>query len=586
MSNEKKVRMDRFACTIMIVGKEASTDGSVIISHTDDGLTDGRVIYVPARKWDLSLPDENKRPVYYDNASLGSNLTYNSTDIRRYIGNYRGPGYQTQSEGYAESRPIGYIDQVAETYAYFDSSYGIMNEHNLMISECTCGAKVHPEPDKKRLFYSAELSRVALERCQTAPEALKLIAELIRDYGFYGTGETLLIGDHNEAWVMEMCGYDADGSNGIWVAQRVPDNHYFIAANEFRIRDIYMSDEEKNMTAAQRKKAETQGLPYYVSNDKENTVLYSKNLFSICKEKGWIDPTATQLDWLPTVSYGEYSHPYYSLRRVWRGFSKAAPLSHLSPKVEDGYTRNYPFSLQPDKKLSVADIAAIYRDEYEGTEFDLTVGPAAGPFANPVRYYVNPDHGNTWNLNTYTPQGAWERPISVYNCGFLWINQAKKVKDEVIGISWIGLDRPLANCLMPFYTKMPELPKSMQIMNLLEFEFKGPSAFWAFNFVANYVNLNYAYMMKDLAHVQNEWESKAFKRINEVLATGNTKGLVNFCTRHVKDVLAAWWDLATRLIVQYNDGALTTGPNSVMEKIDYPRKWLREVGYYDGPTKY
>ena len=66
---------------------------------------------------------------------------------------------------------------------------------------------------------------------------------LIKDYGYYGTGETLLVGDKNEAWVMEMCGYDMDGTDGIWVAQRVPDDGYFVAANEFRIREVCRNKE-------------------------------------------------------------------------------------------------------------------------------------------------------------------------------------------------------------------------------------------------------------------------------------------------------------------------------------------------------
>lgn len=29
-----------------------------------------------------------------------------------------------------------------------------------------------------------------------------------------------------------------EGTGGLWVAQRVPDGHFFVAANEFRIREI------------------------------------------------------------------------------------------------------------------------------------------------------------------------------------------------------------------------------------------------------------------------------------------------------------------------------------------------------------
>jgi len=571
MKNNYEVNMSRFACTTMVVGKNASTDGSVIIAHSDDDVADERLILVPAKTWDLSNPNQKNRPVYYDNASLGPNTEYNSTDIRRYIGSSRGPGYQTQEEGYAESQPIGFIPQVQNTYAYFDSNYGVINEHNLMIGECTCGAKNQPESDNhRRLFYSAELSRIALERCKTAREAIILMSNLIDKYGYYGTGETLLIGDADEGWVMEMAAYEMEGSSGVWVAQRVKDDHYFVAANEFRIRDI--------------KKGDTKDA-YGISSFDDNEVWYSTNLFVVAEKKGW-DIENDTIDWLPCVSWGEYSHPYYSLRRVWRAFSKVAPLTYLPTKLYDGYSRDYPFSLKLEKKLSVLDIANIYRDHYEGSEFDLTIGEAAAPWGNPVRYENNPDQGDSFNLNTYHPKGAWERPLSIYRCGMMWINQAKKHNNETIGFSWIGLDRPVANCLMPLYSKMEELPDKIQTMNILDFQFNGNSAWWAFNFVANHANLNYKYMMLDVKQLQQELENIAHTKVAIYLQNRDIKEASKFCTDNVANVISSWWQLASRLVVKYNNGCITTDPNNIMAKIDYPKDWLKKVGFYDGPIEY
>jgi dipeptidase len=571
MNTNNELDISRFACTTMIVGKKATVDGSVIVAHSDDDVADERAILVPARTWNLSDPKQKNRPVYYDNASLGPNLNYNSTDIRRYIGDFRGPGYQTQAEGYADSLPIGYIPQVENTFAYFDSNYGIMNERNLMIGECTCGAKNQPGPDpEKRLFYASELSRVALERCSTAREAIILISTLIAKYGLYGTGETLLIGDADEGWVLEMAPYEMDGKDGVWVAQRVKDDQYFVAANEFRIRDI-----KKGTTTEY----------YGISTFDDNEVWYSLNLFDVAKANNW--PISNDvIDWLSCISWGEYSHPYYSLRRVWRAFSKAAPSSKLPSKLEGGYTRKYPFSLPPDKKLSVLDVAYIFRDNYEGTEFDQTKGDASAPWGDPVRYENNPDKGDTFNLNTYHPLGAWERPLSIYRCGMMWINQVKRGKNDSIGISWIGLDRPASNCLMPFYSKMKTLPSSVQTMNLLKFEFNGASAWWAFNFVANQQNVNYVYVTQDVKQLQNELENYAYKIISTYLQNEKAEGISEFCTSNALKVISAWWQLASNLIVKYNDGCITTGPNSIMAKIDYPKEWLEKVGYYKGPIVY
>lgn len=557
-TNLNDVRKPAFACTTMIAGKNATSDGSVIVAHSDDDVADERVIYVPARDWDLNKKEESIRPVYYDDCSLGhemyfdkkSKTTYNATELRRYIGASRGPGYITKD--YRESIPIGSIPQVPHTYAYFDSNYGIMNEHQLMIGECTCGAKVHPLPEPgKRIFYSGELSRVALERCTRALEAVKYMGNLIEKYGYYGTGETLLVGDPEEAWVMEMCGYDMNGTGGLWVAQRVPDHGFFVAANEFRIREINSAN-----------------------------IIHSANLEKVCEELGWWDPEKGPLDWLPTVSYGEYSNPYYSLRRVWRALTKAKPSANLSPWVENGYTNDYPFSVVPDNKLSVGAIADIYRDHYEGTEFDMTSGQAAGPWGDPTRYENNPDQGDAFKLQVHCPKGAWERPISIYRCGMFWINQARqKLPDAIGGISWIGLDRPAANCLMPFFVGVKSLPVSMQTMKLTSFDRK--SAWWAFNFVANYANLKYSYMIQDITALQQKLEDEAYHEVRNV----SEKDITAFCEKHTEKVLKAWWELSEALIVKYNNGCITD-EHHIMKKIDYPEWWLQKVGYYNGPTSY
>lgn len=83
------------------------------------------------------------------------------------------------------------------------------------------------------------------------------------------------------------------------------------------------------------------------------------------------------------ISISEFHHPYYSLRRIWRAQSLVAPSLNLSPWAEGALTRAYPFAVTPDKKLSVSDLFTIHRDNYEGTEFDLTKGLAAGPFSDP-----------------------------------------------------------------------------------------------------------------------------------------------------------------------------------------------------------
>ncbi len=551
-----------FACTTLIVTTGATIDGSMIVAHSDDNdLIDQRIIYVPA----MDHKEEEQRPVYCSAAAVGEFQQYYSFFYPRINATDRGPGYNTP--GYPQSIPLGYIPQINHTYAYFDGSYGIMNEHQLMFGECTDRAKVQLDPEPgKRIFYSSELSRVALERCKTAREAVELMGKLIEEYGYYGTGETLPVADPQEAWVMEMAP-SPEGTGGLWVAKKVPDGEIFVAANEFRIRDIDPNDPD---------------------------ILFSSHLHEIAEKNGWWNPSEGLLDWLKTVSRGEYNHPYYSLRRVWRLLSMVAPSREFSPWVEDGYTRDYPFSIQPDQKLSVRDVMMLYRDHYEGTEFDLTKGIAAGPFGNPNRCYGPYDgQGDVGNPDRKL-DGAWERPISVFYCGFTTICQGRAdLPDPIGGIVWVGLDKPSETLFIPFFVGSQFLPESFTQANTAQFS--RDSAWWAFNFVANWAELNYQAIHADIALLQDKYELKMLELLPIVQKTAleinqsdeplTREYLTNFSTQNAEFLVKEWWNFAEQLIVRYDDGMFNI-PGKMAQLHGYPQEWLDLTNWSQGPITY
>ncbi len=552
-----------FACTTTVTGKNASADGSVLISHSEDGLGDPRLAFVPA----MDHEPGSMRQIYYSSCALGFKPEWGSSQAFRLNAKGLAPIYDMSGTDVPLSVPLGAIPQVAHTYAYFEGNYGIINEHQLSFGECTDKAKVHPLPEPgKRIFYSAALSSVALERCKTAREAIQLMGELIEKYGYYGTGETLLVGDPKEGWVFEMCGYDMDGTDGVWVAQRVPDDSFFVAANQFRIRDIRKDDPD---------------------------MLYSKNIFDVAKSKGWWKPEDGPLDFTKVYGDGEFHHPYYSLRRVWRAQSLVAPSLKLSPWVKDAYTREYPFAIKPDNKLDVSDIMRVHRDNYEGTEFDLTKGLAAGPFGDPNRF-----EGQAESVVEKVPttlKGAFERPLNIYRCVYAYVNQSRSwLPDPIGGLCWFGPDRPATAVLMPFYAGVSKLPEQIQKGNILELD--RDSVWTAFNYVANYAMLKYNFMIKDIDALRESFEAKGFgcqqdleNKAAGLWKNGDQDGAVKMLTEYVaantKTVLNAWWKLSDSLYIKYNDGYINSQA-SIGVEVFYPSWWLEKVGYEDGPISY
>lgn len=552
-------------CTTMIATPGATADGSMLVAHSDDDeLGDQRLIYVPSKV------QKGERTIYSD-----------FLEYPRIVTDDRGPGYDTGGE---KTKPLAHIPyeeiwkllgrKQERSFAYFDGNYGIMNEKNLMMGECTNGANFEPDamPEAKngkpqRIFYSSELSRIALENCATAREAVKLMGALIDEYGFFSTGETLLVGDENEAWVFEMCALPDKRHHSAWVAKRVPDGEYFVAANTFRIRDV-------------------------IKNDPDN-FLYSEHLIPGLKKVGWWDEKKQgTIDWLRAVSPGEYNHPYYSLRRIWRAMDRVNPDLGLSPWVKDTYTRYYPFSIKPKTKLTTLDVFSLYRDHYEGTEFDLTKGVAAGPYGDPHRF-VGPYDGNQNNVDKNKKfYGAWERAISVFYQGYTFVCQTRPDAPEMTkGVLWFGPDVSYTTCFTPFFSKMANLPNSYQSVDPKKY---APySAWWQFNLLGNWSRLNYQRMTQvDIIPVQKKLENEAYAgmlAMDEAVAgkseTQARKLITEFSTRVADNTVNRWRELTYKLIGKYSDGYINVPGKSAIP-IGYPAQWLNRTDYENGPTSY
>ena len=545
----------------MIITKGATADGSMVVTHSDDDeLADQRVIRVPA----ADHAPGSRRPVMAE-----------SYPYPRMVTTGRGRGYDTP--GWPQTEPVGDIPQALHTSAYFDGNYGIVNEHNLMMGECTNGARYEPRPvtvqeaaetgRHVRLFYSSELSRVALERCQTARGAIHLMGDLIDEYGYYSTGETLLVADEDEAWVFEMCALPSETHHSAWVAQQVPDGEAFVAANEFRIREVPSRRYEQ---------------------------IHSETLCETLQAVDWWNPAHGRLDWLRAVSPGEYGHPYYSLRRVWRILDRINPDLGLSPWVQDGYTAAYPFSIVPHHKLGLEEVFGLYRDHYEGTQFDLTKGAAAGPYGDPNRFAGRYD-GNQNDVTTgLTAYGAWERPISVFYQGYTYVLSARPhVAEPARGLMWFAPDISYTSVFTPFYTRCAELPWSYQSGDPRCLD--RTSAWWAFDFVANWARLNFQRMTQaDILplQAQNEAEARAAVAAVDAQVRDDPERAVAIMTEfgmeRAADLLDAWWSLADRLVAKYSDGYINPPPlvRAAPSPVGYPATWLAATDYVNGPVSY
>jgi dipeptidase len=538
-----------FACTTFLITKKATKDGSLLVGHTDDNdLGDERMVYIPAK----DHPANAKRPIYVQ-----------KTKYPRLVA----PRAEAYNVGDVQDKPVGYIDEAAHTYAYFEGNYGIMNEHMLSLGECTNSTNFYFDFDKdKRILNITTLSQIALERCKKAKDAVLLMGSLAEKYGYFDFGETLLVADTEEGWIFEIT-CTPDGTSALWVAKKVPDGEVFVAANQFRIREIDQNDKD---------------------------ILYSSNLFSIAEKQKWWDPNGKKtLDWVECVCPGEFDHPYYSLRRVWSVFNRVNKSLNLNPYVEGPFTKAYPFSIKPEKLLSLQDAMALFRDHYEGTKFDQRNGLAAGPYGLVNRYLGEYDVTDFPNKRKEPLDGAWERPISVYYVGYYYINQIRDWLPHAIGgVTWIGYDTPSNTCYMPFYVGVNNLPSCVQNGSAQVYDEK--FVFWPFNITSNWISLWYQKAIDDVVAKQKEIEQAEFllqKQVDEkalALYQKNPedakKFLTKVCEDNVLEIMQKWWSFNHYLMEKYNSGFINKPKAS--QKMGYNKTWRDQVGYKNGPTSY
>jgi len=444
----------------------------------------------------------------------------------------------------------GKIAQVPHTYAVV----GLMNEYQLAIGETTFGGRRELRNPEGFLHYFT-LMKLALQRAKTAREAIKVMASLVEEYGYASSGESFSIADTKEAWIMEMIGPGPGGKGANWVALRIPDGYISAHANMSRIGEFPL-------------------------NDPENC-LYSKDVISFAEKKGYYDKKSRK----PFSFRYAYNPPEPdSLRtcaaRVWSMFRRSAPSMNLSPDFQRGVegTKPYPLWIKPDKKISLHDVMNIMRDHYEGTPFDMTKGVDAGPFGCPVRC-----RGLTWEVDGV--KYSWERPISTQQTAFSFISQSRDwLPNAIGGVYWYGWDDTYTTCYVPLYCCIQDIPEMFTRGDIQEFSWD--SAWWVFNFVSNYANLKYSYMVKDIQKVQAALEGQfislqpviektaidLYKKDPELLV----RYLTNYSVTNGEMVVKRWIELGEFLLTKYNDGYVKNERGRA-RGVGYPSEWLREV---------
>lgn len=406
---------DMDACTSIMVGKKASTDGSVMTSHLCDSWYRTWMQVVPAKDY----PRDTVMSVYEGRMHTEK------------------PNDQT---GLKEK---GKVPQAKHTYRYLDTAYPCLNEHQLAIGETTYGGRDTME-NKAGMFMIEELERIVMQRCTTAREAIKLMGELVKEYGYGDSGECLTIADPKEVWIFEIQGEGPDQVGAVWAAQRIPDDEVGVSANVSRIGRLDLKNKDMFMASA--------------------------NVKEVARKMGLWDGKEEFSFWKAYSGGNYFDEPKnYSVRELYI-MQQLAPNAGFNDQMEE-----LPVSFKPEHQVSVEEVSHLLGSYYEGTEqslscrLDSVAAKAAAEhkqmknamIANP---WMRPDEialhaaalGDTTMVNIRTVAVSW--------CAYSTVIQLRSwLPDAIGGVAWVGLDNPGMSPRFPIFAGTTELPMMLGI---------------------------------------------------------------------------------------------------------------------------
>lgn len=438
------------ACTTILVGKKASLDGSTMIARNDDTFRPitpqkfiihpeakgekGRKIKSWLNKFEMDLPEDAQRVPAVPNVD------------------YKHRGYYDESG----------INQDNVAMSCTESTYG--NERALAY-----------DPLLKDGLDEDCMQSVVLPYIHSAKDGVQFLGKLIAKYGS-PAGNSVLFGDKDEIWYMEIV------TGHHWVAQRIPDDAYAVAANRVSIEQVDFTDSDNFMWS--------DGIREFVADHHLNV-----------DHEGWNFRHI----------FGTYSQQdrYYNTNRVWYG------QKYFNPEIEQEPTDgDLPFIRRAAKKITREDIEFVLGSHYQNTPFD--------PFGK----------GTEEEKHRFRPIGL----NRTQNAHILQIRN--DVAADKAAIMWLCIGGPTFTPFVPFFANMSDTDPSY---NNTSMDYNMNDAWWYYKSLAALVESHYPQFVQLDTDYLNELNQYFRRRVHEIIdGAGDKSGaaLTEYLTKANQETVA------------------------------------------------
>lgn len=434
------------ACTTILVGKKASYNGSTIVARNDDSPSGS----FHAKR--MVVVDPSKQPRHYEAKGSALVLELPDNPLR-----------------YTMMPNVDPTEGVWPAAGFNVANVGMSATETITSNPLVLGA----DPYVPNGLGEEELVLLVLPYIHSAKEGVIRLGKLLEQYGTYEPNG-IAFSDKDDIWWLETIG----GHH--WIARRVCDEEFVMMPNQFGIDEFDFDD------------AYIDQKEYMCSPDlKEFIKKYS------------LDLTVRENEFNPRLAFGSHtdSDHVYNTPRAWymakyfvpKRYSFEGPDAELRPEDDD-----LPWSLTPDRKITIEDVKYILSSHYQGTPYD--------PYGK----------GDSQFKGKY-------RPIGISRTSFMACLEIRNnVPEELSCVEWVCFGSNPFNSLVPLYANVKKIPEYFANTTM---DVNTNSFYWSSRLLGVLADPHFNSSAIHIERYQNAVANKAHQILNKYDALGDVSRL-------------------------------------------------------------